>query len=108
MTIGKLFYLAIRVAAVAGVAGIVATAASLPAVADDWHHHWRSTGGWHGLDRDSLSLQLAPGYGHYSYDTPQPAFVVQPRIYTPLGPPMPDYAPGSFPRPSGGFSVRIN
>ncbi len=108
MITGKLFHRAIRLAAAAGVAGVVAMAAWLPAVADDWHHHWRSAGAWHGHERDSFSLQLAPGYGPYPYDTPQPAFVVPPRIYNPPGPPTPYYAPGPYPRSSTSFSVRIN
>jgi hypothetical protein len=108
MTIGKLFYRAVQLAAVAGVVGILATAASLPAAADEWHHHWRNAGGWDGHDRDSLALQLAPGNAPYPYDTPPPAFVVPPRLYNPPGPPTPYYAPALYPRPSDTFTVHIN
>ena len=106
MSTGNSLYRLVQLAALAGIAGLAA--AAWPATADSWHHHWHNAGGWRGRDRASLSLDLAPGYAPYPYDTPPPAFVVPPRVYHPPAPPTPFYAPAPYPRPSLGLSAHIN
>jgi hypothetical protein len=108
MTIGTSLSWLARLALTTSIAAVAVTAPLAPAVADDWHHHWRNADGWQGHDRSSFAVFVGPGYTPYPYDTPPPVYYVRPRLYYTPARPAPYYIPAPYPRPSVSFSIRVD
>ena len=97
-----------RIALIAATAGVAAIAAmATPAVADNGHYKHNNSAYWRGHDRGRSSFYFYTGPRYYEpYYAPPPAYYVPPQVYYP--PPPPPYYEPAYPRPSVGFSIRIN